>query len=330
MDDYKERFELYCTANGIAEGAEHAPRRKAIFLTAVGATTYSLLKNLVRPRQPQELTLEDIIKELKDNYEPKKIVIAERFRFYKRPQKERESIAVYLAELRRLAKYCDFGDYLSTAIRDHLVCGLNAEGIQQKILAETDLTLEKGVQLAQAHESARQETYALRGDTSRHAPAAQPETAFVVKRQPHAGSGKTPATPGAEKECYRCGGKGHHPNKCWNKTRECHVCHKKGHIARACRSKNMKQMKSSTSPSWKNTKGTKAQTTYQVEEEEVFVVRVVKQTSRQGKHGSGWPRTRIDRGHGSICHCELRRDIQERHVPCQAAEDCGQARVILW
>ena len=117
MDDYKERFELYCTANGIAEGAEYAPRRKAIFLTAVGATTYSLLKNLVRPRQPQELTLEAIIKELKDHYEPKKIVIAERFRFYKRPQKEGESIAVYLAELRRLAKYCDFGDYLSTQWR---------------------------------------------------------------------------------------------------------------------------------------------------------------------------------------------------------------------
>ena len=134
---------------------------------------------------------------------------------------------------------------------------------------ETDLTLEKAVQLAQAHESARQETYALRGDTRRHAPATQPETAFVVKRQPHAGSGKAPTTPGAEKECYRCGGKGHHPDKCWNKTRECHVCHKKGHIARACRSKNMKLMKSSSTPSWKNTKGTKAQTTYEVEEEEV-------------------------------------------------------------
>ena len=82
-------------ANGIAEGAEHAPRRKAIFLTAVGAMTYSLLKNLVRLRQPQELTLEAIIKELKDHYEQKKLMIAKRFRFYKRPQQEGESIAVY-------------------------------------------------------------------------------------------------------------------------------------------------------------------------------------------------------------------------------------------
>ena len=102
IDDYKERSEIYCTANGNAVGAEHAPRRKAIFL---GATTYSLLTNLVRPRQQQELTLEDIIKELKDHCKAKKMVIAERFRFYQRTQKEGESITVYLADLRRLAKY---------------------------------------------------------------------------------------------------------------------------------------------------------------------------------------------------------------------------------
>ena len=61
IDEYKERFELYCLANAVPIGDEHVARRKAIFLTSVGASTYSLLRTLVRPRQPQDLELDDII-----------------------------------------------------------------------------------------------------------------------------------------------------------------------------------------------------------------------------------------------------------------------------
>ena len=67
-------------------------------------------------------------------------MIAERFRFYQRLQREGESIANYMAELRRLSKHCDFGDYLDTALRNQLVCGLYHEAVQRKILAESELT----------------------------------------------------------------------------------------------------------------------------------------------------------------------------------------------
>ena len=157
IDEYKERFELYCLANAVPIGDEHVARRKAIFLTSVGASTYSLLRTSVRLRQPQDLELDDIIQQLRNHYEPKKIVIAERFRYYKRQQKEGETVAVFLSELRRLARHCEFGDK-SVALRDQFVCGLRVEALQQKVLAETDLTLEKAVRIAQAFESARQET----------------------------------------------------------------------------------------------------------------------------------------------------------------------------
>ena len=112
------------------------------------------------------------------------VVIAERFRFYKRHQRDSESIAVYLAELRRLAKDCDFKEYLPTALRDQLVCGLNNEALhdQQKILAETELTLDKSVEIAQAFEAAKLEARQLSGGTARK-PAWKPtETTFTVTR----------------------------------------------------------------------------------------------------------------------------------------------------
>jgi hypothetical protein len=117
-----------------------------------------LSKNLVRPAKPQDKSLDELFDLLKTHYEPRIIVISERSRFYKRCQREGKNVASYMAELRRLAKHCDFGDYLSTALRDQLVCGLFREAVHRKILAETDLTLDKAVEIARAAETARQET----------------------------------------------------------------------------------------------------------------------------------------------------------------------------
>ena len=54
-------------------------------------------------------------------------MIAEHFRFYQRTQKADETIADFLARLRNLASTRKFGDFLSKALRDRLVCGLNSE-----------------------------------------------------------------------------------------------------------------------------------------------------------------------------------------------------------
>ena len=43
VEDYKERFLLYCAANVISTDGD---KSKAVFLTSIGATTYNLLKNL--------------------------------------------------------------------------------------------------------------------------------------------------------------------------------------------------------------------------------------------------------------------------------------------
>jgi hypothetical protein len=86
-------------------------------------------------------------------FEPRTIVIAERFQFYKRSQKAGEGVAAYLAELRWLSKKSDFRAYLNTALHDQFVCGLYHESAQQKILAETESDLDKAVSMAQAYES---------------------------------------------------------------------------------------------------------------------------------------------------------------------------------
>ncbi len=79
---YVERFEQFLVANGIGE-----PKKiVATFLTAIGSKTYDLLKDIVAPTKPSELKFEEILAALNKHYDPKPLVIAERFNFHKRNQ----------------------------------------------------------------------------------------------------------------------------------------------------------------------------------------------------------------------------------------------------
>ena len=45
-------------------------------------------------------------------------------------------MSTFVAELRALAEFCNFGDSLDDMIRDRIVCGIMNGKIQQKLLAE--------------------------------------------------------------------------------------------------------------------------------------------------------------------------------------------------
>ena len=56
-------------------------------------------------------------------YDVKRLVLAERYRFYKCKQQEGQSLAIYLAELRKLAVTCDWTEeQLANNLRDKPVC----------------------------------------------------------------------------------------------------------------------------------------------------------------------------------------------------------------
>ena len=57
----------------------------------------------------------------------------QRFKFNTRIRKDSESVAAYVAELKRLGEDCEFSDKLNEMIRDHLVCGVNDICIQSQV-----------------------------------------------------------------------------------------------------------------------------------------------------------------------------------------------------
>lgn len=74
---------------------------------------------------------------------PRKNVVFERFNFWKLSQSQGESIDAFVTTLRLRAKSCEFGDQLESLIRDRIVLGCADARVQERLLRETDLDLQK-------------------------------------------------------------------------------------------------------------------------------------------------------------------------------------------
>ena len=132
-----------------------------------------------------------------------------------------------MSELRKLSEYCEYGEILEDMLCDRLVCGLAERRVQQRLLAEGDLTFDKALKIAQAMELAERDARDLQ-QAGAHSRAGVHRLA-----QTPVASSQDKST----KPCYRCGGR-HDPSQCRFCDAVCHACGKKGHIKRAFRSQN--------------------------------------------------------------------------------------------
>ena len=152
-----------------------------------------------------------------------------------------ESISEYVAELKRLANNCQFGQYLDEALRDRLVCGMRSQSTQKRLLAEADLTFSKALAVALSVEAAEKNTQQLNGCESL-AQTVSYQSAYMRSQVKGRGNPRKPpavnsGNPQGKQQCYRCGSPKHKANTCKFKDTVCHSCHKLGHLAKVCRSK---------------------------------------------------------------------------------------------
>ena len=116
MTAYLERTKVYFTANDVAD-----EKKVTLILTVIGPKIFTLLRSLTTLELSQDKSFEELEAVLKAHFQPKPLVIAERFHFHRRDQAVGESIADYIAQLRHLSAHCEFGEYLNDALLDRLV-----------------------------------------------------------------------------------------------------------------------------------------------------------------------------------------------------------------
>ena len=208
IEDYKEGFDFYCVAHGVAEETQ-----KALFLTSIGQQMYVKLKTCIRPRTFSELTLAQIVAKLKERTMEETIEIAERYKFFKRVQQPGETVIEYMSGLKQLASTCNFSEYLDTALRDQLVCGIRDQRIQRELLSLKDLTVTLTLQKSQAIEVATKETENL-------------QHLSAVETGNSATHALTQVPLGNFSKCHRCGSGQHKAKNCPHKEKRCNQCKK--------------------------------------------------------------------------------------------------------
>lgn len=230
---YVERVNHFFEANDIAD----AGKKRAILLSVIGSSTYALLRNLVSPAKPGEKSYDELVSVLKDHYNPTPSETVQRSRFNSRFRKPGESVATFVAELRALAEFCNYGSSLDKMIRDRVVCGIMNGKIQAKLLAENPetLSLKRAVEIAQSLETASKNAKEL----AQQEGTASPETVHQVtppRRGKDTGSAKK-----FNGSCFCCGRVGHKREQCRLKDEVCRGCGKTGHLVRVCRNKSRRK-----------------------------------------------------------------------------------------
>ncbi|XP_064402603.1 uncharacterized protein K02A2.6-like [Halichondria panicea] len=221
---YTERLQLFFVANGI----DDADIRRATLLTVCGPSTYGLVRDLLAPAAPTEKTFEELVALVQEHQQPTPSPIVERYTFFTRVQHSGETINDYVAQLRKIAKHCQFGETLNDMLRDRIVCGCRDKKLQYKLLADPALTFDSALAVAKASELADRGTRNLSGQD-----ASVNRLLDNRRRKPPLPREKPPSI-GPTQPCFRCGA-AHPATTCKFRTSTCHYCKKQGHISKVCR-----------------------------------------------------------------------------------------------
>ncbi|XP_049886688.1 uncharacterized protein LOC126381229 [Pectinophora gossypiella] len=263
---YVDRLDMYFTANDVK-----SDRKLPTLIAVMGDEAYELLVNLSSPSKPSELGYEKAVELLQQHLQPAPSALAERFKFRQRRQGAEESVSCYVAELKKLARFCKFDKNLSENLRDQFVCGLRSDIIRQRLFAEDDaLTYNNAVKMATSLEAAERNaaivdaagTASVGGDIAVRAGDLHAIAVAGGRRRPAAGGGgggrggaraqrgargggaragsAGASAPGRKtyhgsiRPCTGCGSTNHGYESCRFREYECSRCRRRGHLRRVC------------------------------------------------------------------------------------------------
>lgn len=233
-----KRLENYFNINEITK----ENKKKELLIHCIGAKTLQLLINLVSPEKPESKTYEELKGTLMQHLMPLPNEIGEQHRFSRRIQSEGESIAEFVAELKKLSKYCNFtcsnckASTNNCHLRLQFISGLQNTKILERLLLlkQSENTFQSCLEIAKNMETVQKDSLEIRKSNI-------VEPIGQVNSREYQNYNKV-----LVQKCYRCGNPKHLANKCIHKNSFCAKCNKIGHLQNVCRSDKYYQHRQNT------------------------------------------------------------------------------------
>ncbi|KAG5870574.1 hypothetical protein JTB14_029721 [Gonioctena quinquepunctata] len=150
---FKNNFSLYSIATGCKEKAKEV--QAAVLLHCLGKEANEVLDTM--DLTANERTDPDkIIKQLDVHFLPKSNPSVETHKFNSRNQLYGESFENFLAELKKIARDCEFGTFEDRLTKNRIVSGIRDQKVKDGLLRETNLDLTKTIEICRVAEQTEQ------------------------------------------------------------------------------------------------------------------------------------------------------------------------------
>ena len=221
-------FVAGCVRQAAGQDGQPQVDRLRILFAYVSADVYEFVEGCE--------TYEGAIDKLKSVYIKTPNVIFARHVLATRKQKQGEKLRDFFQQLHVLSKDCNIQVVTAEEYRKELVCdafinGISSHVIRQRLLENSELTVERAFQIACSLETAQQhsEAYLQHPDVT---------AAVNVEDTDHDNQISAVAKmTSSNKLCYFCGKPYHDRSKCPAKNLFCFTCGKLGHFSSVCRSR---------------------------------------------------------------------------------------------
>ncbi|XP_039306764.1 uncharacterized protein K02A2.6-like [Solenopsis invicta] len=256
VEDYFKRFKWALQLSKIPDDLYSNYAR-----VHMGTELNNALKFLICPRQPEDLTYEEIKTTLINHYDRAKNKYAESIKFRHIVQQKGETVANFVLRLKQGAAHCEYGTFLDRMLIEQMLHGLESREMCDEIIAKKPTTFTEAYEVANALEAARctadevkktgstatsEQTNKIGytpNRTKQGKKFARHRSQSREQRQQQNTYDKTQKSTRYNNNysaCRGCGGQ-HLRNQCPFREAACHQCSKKGHIAKVCRSKTVAQ-----------------------------------------------------------------------------------------
>ena len=229
---WKQRWVLYAKASGVDSKDEET--QCTVFLHTMGEEVLEVYDTFTFTEEEAN-KIEPLVARFEAYCSPKKNITYERYLFFSCTQNSR-TIDTFVTDLRM--KTCEFGTLHDSLIKDRIVCGIDNNSVRERLLRNTELTLQVAINTVRAAETSKTQietltNSALEAATINLGRKQNQKTKPPLRHQPP----KLTKQKQSKKPCARCGSH-HKPRECRAFGTTCHRCQGKNHFAHMCFTKS--------------------------------------------------------------------------------------------
>lgn len=235
---WKNSWDIYALASGVSEKPE--PVQCAVFLHVAGPSAQQINSTFVfTDEQKDDIT--ELISKFEAYCQPRQNETFERYVFRTTMQNKR-SFDSFLTDLKQKAQRCGFKDLEASMIRDQVVLGVDESPLRERLLRESELTLQKATHICRAAEQGKMQMQAIAKEEQNCSADAvyKRKSGYSNRNKPKPRNDRAKTQ---DENCSACGNTKHgEKDECPAFGATCFKCGFKNHFSQFCRTRKQKRV----------------------------------------------------------------------------------------